>query len=340
MANVIEANFAAALKTMYEKRLLVRAAPRLFHGRWAQKSILTGYNTKEWRRYNSMGLVSAPLAEATTPSEDTQPTVTQITATPAWYGSYLLYSDELSVTSYDPVIGWMSDVLGEQAGLSIDTLRRNVITSGATKMYSGGQTGRADLQASAHDVTYLDFLIAKTTLEANGARPAQNGMFIVIMHPHSYATLMNDATFVNLFTAEASAGGGDGNPLRSGYAGHILGCEIYVTSNAREYVDAGVADADVYSMLFIAQDSYGSVGLGDATPGDPDNADSKEYTMTGRAGKAASPVDLIIKGLGESGAEDPLNQRGSVGWKAAEQTVILNPSFILDMEHTTIFSAQ
>jgi N4-gp56 family major capsid protein len=339
MANVVEGNFAAALKTLYEKRLLVRAAPRLIHGRWGQKAILNGFNIKEWRRYAGLAAVTSALTEATTPAEGTQPTVTQITATPAWYGSYLIYSDELSVTSYDPVVGWMSDVLGEQAGLSVDTLRRNVITDGATKDFSGNQAARAALDSPDHDITYLDFLMAVTQLQAGNARPIANGRFIVIMHPHTYATLMNDTTFVNLFTEEGSVGMNDGNPLRSGYMGHLLGCEIYVTSNARIYTNGGVGNDEVYSLLFIGQDSYGCVGLGEFAPGEVDQAGPEEYTMTGRAGKSASPVNLIIKGLGEEGSADPLNQRGSAGWKAAEQTVILNSAFILDMEHTTIFSA-
>jgi hypothetical protein len=55
-------------------------------------------------------------------------------------------------------------------------------------------------------------------------------------------------------------------------------------------------------------------------------------------GKQVKPVEIIVKQLGSAGADDPLNQRSSVGWKMALATSILNSAWILDLEHTNAFS--
>ena len=66
-----------------------------------------------------------------------------VTATPSFYGAWIGYSDELDYTSFDPFVSEVSGILGEQAGVSADTLVRNVITDGATKDYSGNKTAQA-----------------------------------------------------------------------------------------------------------------------------------------------------------------------------------------------------
>jgi len=145
---------------------------------------------------------------------------------------------------------------------------------------------------------------------------------------------MQDTTFVAMFQAEAA---GEGNPLRSGYVGHILRCSIYVTSNAREYADGGAGGTtDVYSMLFIAKEAYGTVGMAGTFPNlMVDGQGEKGRNMTGMAVK---PVTMIIKQLGSAGADDPLNQRATIGWKMSLATSVLNSAWLLDLEHTNAFS--
>lgn len=73
----------------------------------------------------------------------------------------------------------------------------------------------------------------------------------------------------------------------------------------------GASGAPVYSTLVYAQDAYGSV----------------ELEGGGRN------VEIIIKPAGSSGAEDPLNQRGTLAWKVKGFcTVILQDDFIVRIE--------
>jgi N4-gp56 family major capsid protein len=59
--------------------------------------------------------------------------------------------------------------------------------------------------------------------------------------------------------------------------------------------------ADVYPVIYLGKDAYGIVPL-----------------------KGANAMSLIAHNPGSSGTADPLNQRGTLGWKAAQTSIILN----------------
>jgi len=335
MTNLTETNMANAVKTFYERRLLMRAVPRLVHGRWGERATVNKYNALEWRRWESLSAVVSALTEGTTPSEQSAPTVTQVTATPSWYGAWIGYSDELNFTIYDPLLTEISGVLGEQAGVSFDTLIRNDLTDNASSRFSGGQSARTSLDAPEHDIDYQDWLLAYATLQANNALPVDGEYFICIIHPHTWASLSNDPTFVNLFIDGSPRD--NSNPLRTGYLGDIMMCRIYISSNAREYANGGVGSTDVYSMLFIGKESYGVSGIASFLPDNVDMGGPDGKPLTG-AGVSASPVEIIAKQAGSAGSDDPLNQRATVGWKGALATNVLNSAFIVDLEHTNLFS--
>lgn len=332
MANLNQTTLSDAIKTQYEKRLLTRALPRLVHGRWAMDARLNKFGSHELRKYGSLAAVTSALGEGTTPAEQSAPSLTLTTITPSFYGAWIGHTDELELTAYDPIISEVSSILGEQCGLSADTLVRNVLTAGATKDYSGGAAGRSSLDAPLHDITYADFVKALATLEANNAQPADGEFYVVVIHPHSWASLMQDSVFKSMFVQEVG-----NNPMRTGLVGTILRCKIYVSSNAREYADEGVGSTtDVYSMLFIAREAYGVVGMAGSMPNLMlDGAGVESMNMTGQQVK---PVEIIVKQLGSAGADDPLNQRATIGWKMSLATSVLNNSWLLDLEHTNSFS--
>jgi N4-gp56 family major capsid protein len=331
MAGTTE-SLSDTVKTLYERRLLTRALPRLVHGRFGQKPRWKGYGSYEVRRWASLDIVSDTLDEGNTPNEHAAPTITVVTMTPSWYGAWIKYTDKLVMTAFDPAVSEISALLGEQAGLSVDTLVRNAITANATKDYAGSATSRATLDKANDLVTFEDIVQNVAELETQNARPLEGPFYIVIMHPHTWATLMQDATFVTLFTRE---GGGS---IRSGFVGTILNLKLYVTSNAREYVDGGQnSTEDVYSMLFIGREAYASAGLSGLAPNLAADSGGPQVRggMTGQRG--LNVVDIIMFGLGETGF-DPLRQRGTVGWKTTHVDQILNSNWIRDLEHLNDFS--
>jgi len=330
MANLNTTALSDQIKTFYERRLLTRALPRLVHGRGSSMARLNKNGAYEVRKYGELPVISSALTEGATPAESAAPSLTATTITPAWYGSWLSFTDEVELTSFDPILSISAAVLGEQCGLSADTLIRNALTDGATVDYAGDATSRATVDYPQHEVSYADFLKQVAELEAANAMPFEGEDFLVFIHPFTWASLMQDETFVNLFERESPS------PIRSGFVGRIFRCSIYVTSNAREYADAGVGSTtDVYSMLFVGKESYATVGIGGYTPDLVDNAPETARNMTGQQ---VRPVEIIVKPLGSSGAVDPLNQRGSVGWKMSHGISVLNSAWIRNVEHANVAS--
>jgi N4-gp56 family major capsid protein len=329
-ANLNSVAMADGIKVLYEKRLLWRALPRLVHGRWAKKASISGFGSMELRRYESMSAVTNALGEGSTPGETSAPTITSVTLDPSWYGAFIIMTDKLEAEMFDSMISETSGILGEQCGLSIDTLNRNVLVAGATTAYSGGVSAIGSLDAPAHNISYKDFVKQVFALMANNALPI-NGRWVVIAHPHSVNALFNDELFANLFVQEQGE-----SAIRNGKIGTILNCDIYISSNAYESANAGAGSTtDVYGMMFLGADAWGSAGMSGLEAADVDNAGVEEYTMSG---KPVNPVQIIVKGTDSGGVENALNQRGSIGWKATHDAEMLDADHAIMLLHTNEFS--
>jgi N4-gp56 family major capsid protein len=320
-------SLSAELKTTYEKRLLTRAVSRMVHGKWATQATLSKSNQWEARKFGTMPLVSAPLTEGVTPGEQAAPSITTVTLSPSFYGSWISYTDQLEMQAFDPVVSEVSGILGEQAGLSLDVLLRNALTDGATAAYSGTVTARANVTDT---VDYADWIGALALLQVANALPAEGELFPVVVHPFSYAQLMQDSTFVGMFQQSAP------EVMRTGQMGTILNCAIYVSANARTYDNAGATNKDVYSMLFIGRESHAIAGMSGKTPNLTAGESGGQYSNN--TGKSVNPVSIIMKPLGSSGSADPLNQRGTIGWMTSYDDVILNSAWIVNLEHATSYT--
>lgn len=324
MSNINRTAFADAIKDVYEKKLLLVAASRFVHGVRATLATFKG-GSYELRRYGALAAVTTSLsAEGVTPVEGSAPSLTKLTLTPLYYGNWIGHTDEIEVVQYDDTVMQSVKALGRQAGLSFDTILRNTMTDGATKLYANGQSASTDLDTTNDKATWSDFLRAYATLM--GANAIEGGGYDVIMHPFSYAELMQDDDFVGLFQQESPS------PMRTGYVGSILGCKIWVSSNARVHSGAGAdTSTNVYDMLFIGEEAVGVAGYPGLLPNLQAGMGAGEYDNN--TGKDVNAVDIIVKELGSAGTNDPLNQRGSIGWKATYDDEILNAAFMVSLEH-------
>jgi N4-gp56 family major capsid protein len=243
------------------------------------------------------------------------------------------YTQEITEQGYDPILSEMVGVLGEQAGLSADTLIRNSLTDGATTDFSAGQTARTNLDATlAHEITFDDILIQLAELETLNARPVEGGRFACVIHPYTWKNLLQDETFMAAFVQEAP-----NTAIRSGLLGTLMNCTFYMSSNARIYTDGGVGTTDVYDMLFIGADSHGVVGFASQMPNLNPTAAPSDYMPGGNTGGGVNSVSIIRKGLGETGF-DPLNQRGTLAWKMAFAVTVTQANWVRNLEHCNDFS--
>ena len=92
-----------------------------------------------------------------------------------------------------------------------------------------------------------------------------------------------------------------------------------VTNNWTYAHDVGILpsgggnDIDVHATIIYGQDAFGMVKLG---------------------GKGKPNIQIIVKPLGSSGSDDPLNQRGTIAWKVPFFcAAVLQDDFIVRIEH-------
>ena len=84
-------------------------------------------------------------------------------------------------------------------------------------------------------------------------------------------------------------------------------------SNVHILPTGGGNSCDVHASIIYGQDAFGMVKLG---------------------GKGKPNIQIIVKPLGSSGYNDPLNQRGSIAWKVPFfATAVLQDDFIVRLEH-------
>ena len=127
---------SAEMKTFYDMTLIDEAQSNLVHDQFGQKRPIpaNGGKTIEFRKFAPLAKATTPLTEGVTPDGKSL-SVTTITATVAQYGDFVTQTDILELTSLDNTILEATKLLGRQAGLTLDTIVRNVLQSGTNVTY-------------------------------------------------------------------------------------------------------------------------------------------------------------------------------------------------------------
>ena len=125
------------VKTYYDKLLIVSAQPQLVHDQFAQKRDIPkgGGKTIEFRRFTPLKKQLTPLVEGVTP-EGQQLDVSRLEATVEQYGGYVMASDMLELTAIDNIGVETTELLGSQAGRTLDTITRDVLCGGTQVIYA------------------------------------------------------------------------------------------------------------------------------------------------------------------------------------------------------------
>ena len=303
-ANQVQTTLLSGLsaenKTFYDMTLLDEAQAALVHDQFAQKRPIpmNGGKTIEFRKFASLPKATTPLTEGVTPDGKSL-NVTAVTATVAQYGDYITQSDVLELTSIDNTIVEATKILGRQAGLTLDTVTRNVLQSGTNVTYcpksSGDEvTSRAGLDTTCQlTVKVVQQVVAK--LKGQNA-PTINGKYVGIIHPYVAYSLMRDPEWIDAHKYAQP------DNLFTGEIGEIAGVRFVETTEAKVY------DGGVFGTLIMGANAYGVT----------------EITGGG--------LQTIIKQKGSAGTADPLDQRSSIGWKAIKTAELLIPNYLVRVE--------
>lgn len=288
-------------KTYYDMTLIDEAQANLVHDQFGQKrNIPKGGGKKiEFRKFAALPKATTPLNEGVTPNGK-KLDASAIESTVQQYGDYVTLSDMLDLTAIDPIVVEATKVVGRQAGMTLDTITRNIIQGGTNVFYAPKADGTAVTSRTALDATCkltVD-LIRKVVafLKKNNA-PKIDGSYVAIIHPYAAYDLMSDPEWKYPHQYQ------DTSNIYEGEIGKIAGVRFVETSEAKVY------DGGVFGTLVIADGAYGTT----------------EITGGG--------LETIIKQLGSAGSADPLNQRSTVGWKATKTAEILVDAYMVRIEH-------
>ena len=114
-------NLSAEYKTFYDKELIKMAGPNLVYSQFAQKRNIpkNGEKTIEFRRFKPLAKATTPLTEGVTPDGQTLD-VTSMTL--SRYGGFVRITDLLDLTAIDPIMTETVDLIGDQAGRTVDPI--------------------------------------------------------------------------------------------------------------------------------------------------------------------------------------------------------------------------
>lgn len=308
---------SSAVNNFYDRTLLKAARPLLVHLKWAQVRDLPrkGSGVIKFRRYSLLAANTTALTEGVTPS-GVQLSVTDVTATVAQYGDYVTLTDYLQMTTLDPVLTETADLLGQQAGNSLDQICRDVIVAGTTVQYASTASSRATVTASMK-LTRQEVREAVRTLQNNDARKVTrmvnpstgfnttplNASFVGIITENTLYDLKNEAgwTPVEEYSSQKD--------VMEGEVGKMDDVRFVMTTNAKIFSSAGAGSIDVHGTMILAMDYY---------------------AISRISGEA---MKNIVKPLGSAGTADPLDQRSTSGWKATFVASRLNENFAVRIEH-------
>jgi N4-gp56 family major capsid protein len=289
------------MKTYYDKNLIKNAKPNLVHDNFADKRPIpkNGGLEIEFRRYKPFDRATTPLTEGVTPTGH-KLTVEKFTSKVKQYGDYVELSDVLILTALDNNIIEATDLLGQQAGLTLDWVTREVISAGTNVMYAGGKTSRAAVAAT--DVITYDLVRKGVRALENNNTPKYQGSYWGIACPDIKYDLMSDPKWLSL-NEYVSTVNAENNEI-----GKIANCRFVETTESKVFEAAGASGIDVYSTIMTGANAYATTEI------------------------EGGGLQTIVKQLGSAGTSDPLNQRATVGWKAMKTAEILTDAYMLRLE--------
>lgn len=316
MANTTLTQLPANIQGFYDRNLLDRAEALLVHDRFGQIRPLPKKNGTRinFRRYSNLSTATTPLTEGVTPS-GSQLSVTDINATVSQYGDYVTLTDQVDMFGLDNTVAEATDILGYQAGQTVDEIYRDAIVPNLANQITVGATEGATVAGDTITVAkikegilalknqnamkFTPMISSGTGVGSSAVRSAYWG----VIHPDVVFDLEDQDGFISAENYAST------KTLEEGEVGAVKDVRFVESTQAYINADGGNAGVDTYHTAIFGKNAYGCVNV--------------------RGEKASAGV--IVKPLGSAGSADPLDQRSTVGWKANVTAKVLNDAFAVSI---------
>ena len=291
------------MQTYYNRELLRTFEPELVHLQFGDEHRMPENSglVMNMRKIIPLEANTNTLSEGE-PGESVMLTETEVTVKLEQYGEYARCADKLDLSHLDMNILRKTKLFGDAGARSIDAVVREELATCTNVIYAGGKTSRSAL-TSADKLTTKELRKAVRTLKKSNAQPFADGYYVALVTPDTTYDLQDDENFVKVSQYQMKEG------ILTGEVGHLFGCRIVETTQAKVFEGAGSGGADVASVIVLGQYAYGYTSLDGANP------------------------RVIVNPAGSAGTSDPLHQKSTVGWKMDGFAVkLLQPEFAVRIE--------
>lgn len=307
-----------------EREMLKHAGPVMVLDKFAMTKRMPKNKSTiiRWRRPIVFTAATTPLLEGVTPSATTFG-YEDVSATLRQYGMVVSVTDVIEDTHEDPVLQDATLQCGENIGRTMERLTYAVVRAGTSVFFSNGVL-RTDVN------TPISLAKQRAITRALKAQKAMKITSILSSSP-DYNTSPVEAAYVAVAHTDLendirnmpgfipTAEYGSRQVICPEELGTVDDVRYVLSPDLEEFQDAGgprlgmVSQsgtlADVYPVLFFGRDAYGTVGL-----------------------KGQGAVEPTIIPVNNKTKDDPLGQRGYVGWKSWFAAVRLNETWMARLE--------
>lgn len=287
--------------------------------------------TLKFRRPVPFAAATTPLTEGVAPSAQKM-VYADVTATLQQFGAWTELTDVIADTHEDPVLQDVTMLIGEQAAETVETLIYGNIIGGTSFLRAGASGATVANRNQINEPLHLKHQRSATrTLKAqrgkkitkilgpsvNISTQAIEASYVAVAHTDVESSIRDLAGFVPV------AKYGNRQPICAEEIGSVEDVRYILSPLFVPWADAGAlkgggsitaisttgTNADVYPILYMAQESFGLVPL---------------------KGKEAVKPMVLNPNVPRGG--DPLGQAGSVAWKTWHESLILNEAWIVRVE--------
>lgn len=283
-------------QTAFDKLAYFALRPELYYDGFAEveaTNVTNAGGTHTFTIFQDL----APATSALTETADVTPVAlsdSQVSVTMAEYGNAVLTTAKLRATSFINVDPIAASAVGYNAGISIDSVCRDVLAAGTNVIYgSGGSTtGTARNAVSADDILAAKD-VRKAVAQLRGANvPTIGGAYVGFIHPDvSYD--FRGATDAAAWRTPANYVNPEG--IYNGEIGMFEGVRFMESPRAPLFADAGNGAGSTGTI-----DVYGTIIMG---------RQALAKAVTNQGGYSAQPT--IVYGQ----VTDVLKRFQPVGWK-------------------------
>ena len=239
-------------QTMWNRAIYYPLRPELYFDMFAD--VKATDNTPEqgaavtFTKNNDLAAVTTPISE-TVDIDAVALSDAQVTLTLAEYANGVNTTFRVRATSFVSINQIVANAVGFNAGLSLDTIARNIMQAGTNVRYSGAATSRVTVDAT-HVLTAANVRRARVDL-VNANVATFNGYYAAVISPDVSYDLRGEtgaAAWRDPHTYSQPS------EIWSGEIGVFEGFRFMESPRAPVFVDAGVTSTvDVYRTLFFGR---------------------------------------------------------------------------------------